>query len=272
MNVARYLSAFSTIGSPGLTPPRRSPQVTSPLIPGALSAVQLPSSRCVVRKNSIARARAAATRAWSIPDFSSAALPVAIGKRQAGAGANERIAQTSPNQRLNRERTGDMRLLPMTGKRCECCALFQFNFTARHAGCLDLAPGQNVARHGQITAKADGNARDFNRFQSEIPPPKSLPFHEFDADKNLQTCYQNWRQDIHLGHGGADGGSPFTDVDGGDVRAGQEAARRQILSRRPDAGTSVPLQPGVRRLRQDSVSGGHSQETPLGRGMPAGRR
>src|SRR5262245_58897036 len=77
--------------------------------------------------------------------------------------------------------------------------------------------------------------------KSEIPDPNFFPFQQFDADKISRTCYQNRRQGIHLGHGGADGGSPFTDVDGGDVRAGQEAARRQTLSRRPDAGTAVPL-------------------------------
>src|SRR5262245_1494655 len=79
--------------------------------------------------------------------------------------------------------------------------------------------------------------------------PKSFPFRQFDADKFPRTCYQNRRQGSHLGHGGADGGSPFTDVDGGDVRSRQEAAWRQALSRRPDAGTSVPLQSGMRRLR-----------------------
>src|SRR5262249_1993088 len=149
------LRAFSTIGSPGLTTPRRSPHVTSPLMPGALSAVQLPSSRCVVRKNSTARARAAATWAWSIPDFSSAALPVAIGRKQAGPGTKATTTVRSGNQPRYRECAGDMRLLPQTGKGCGCNALFQINFTARRSGCLDLAPGQNVACCGQFAAKAD---------------------------------------------------------------------------------------------------------------------
>ncbi len=58
---------------------------------------------------------------------------------------------------------------------------------------------------------------------------------------------------------GAHGGSGFADVDGRDLRARAEAARAEALSAGADARAAVPLQPGLRRLRQDPVPGPHPQ-------------
>ena len=53
----------------------------------------------------------------------------------------------------------------------------------------------------------------------------------------------------------------------------QTLERAQAVSAGADAGAAVPLQPGVRRLRQDSVSGAHSEEgADAGRVLPGGRR
>src|ERR1700744_3057600 len=43
------------------------------------------------------------------------------------------------------------------------------------------------------------------------------------------------------------------------VRAEAEGQRAEEVSAGPDAGAVVPLQPGLRRLRQDSVSGAYSE-------------
>ena len=45
------------------------------------------------------------------------------------------------------------------------------------------------------------------------------------------------------------------------LRAEAEACRAQALSAGADAGAAVPLQPGLRRLRQDPVSGAHPEDT-----------
>ena len=55
-------------------------------------------------------------------------------------------------------------------------------------------------------------------------------------------------------------GTDFTDVDGRNIRPEAENCGAQALSVRADAGAAFPLQPGVRRLRQDSVSRAHSEE------------
>ena len=57
------------------------------------------------------------------------------------------------------------------------------------------------------------------------------------------------------------------------LRAEAEACRAQALPARPHAGAAVPLQPGLRRLRKDPVSGPHPEEgTFAGRVLQRGGR
>ena len=57
------------------------------------------------------------------------------------------------------------------------------------------------------------------------------------------------------------------------LRAAAAAARRQAVSAGADAGAAVPLQPGLRRLRQDSASGGDPAAAPDARAvLGSGRR
>src|SRR5262245_46932840 len=55
-------------------------------------------------------------------------------------------------------------------------------------------------------------------------------------------------------------GTNFTDVDGCELRDEAEARPTETLSAGVDAGAAVSLQPGLRRLRQDPVSGAHPEE------------
>ena len=51
------------------------------------------------------------------------------------------------------------------------------------------------------------------------------------------------------------------------------SGRAEALSAGADAGAAVPLQPGLRRLRQDRLSRRDPEQAPVGRGMPGrGRR
>ena len=52
----------------------------------------------------------------------------------------------------------------------------------------------------------------------------------------------------------------------------QHLRGRQALSAGADAGAAVPLQPGLRRLRQDRLPGRDPQPAPVGRGLPGGGR
>src|SRR4029077_8902248 len=63
-----------------------------------------------------------------------------------------------------------------------------------------------------------------------------------------------------------DARTDFTSLDSGHGRPEAKAPRTQALSVCADAGAAVSLQPGVRRLRQDSVSAAYPQE-----GTDAGR-
>jgi hypothetical protein len=58
----------------------------------------------------------------------------------------------------------------------------------------------------------------------------------------------------------------FTSLDGSNVRPEAEDARPQAVSVRPDAGAVVSLQPGVRRLRKDSIPSAYFEK-----GTDAGR-
>ena len=77
---------------------------------------------------------------------------------------------------------------------------------------------------------------------------------------------EHWRALAH-------GCSGFADVDGGDVRLEATHPGAQALSAGADAGAAVPLQPGVRRLRQDPVSRARAEAKSLARRvLPRGRR
>src|SRR5882762_2328614 len=54
-----------------------------------------------------------------------------------------------------------------------------------------------------------------------------------------------------------DAGTDFTDVDGCDVRPKAKAERSKAVPVRADAGAAVPLQPGLRGMRQDPISRAH---------------
>src|SRR5208282_3805429 len=70
-----------------------------------------------------------------------------------------------------------------------------------------------------------------------------------------------------------DGSSCIPDVDSGLLRPAPEAGRTQALSARAHARATVPLQPGLRRMWQDPVSGPHLEERSLaGRLLQSGRR
>src|SRR6202521_447335 len=56
---------------------------------------------------------------------------------------------------------------------------------------------------------------------------------------------------------GEDAGTDFTDVDGCDVRPQAKAEGAEALPVRPDAGAAVPLQSGMRGMRQNPVSRTH---------------
>src|SRR5579864_5595995 len=58
----------------------------------------------------------------------------------------------------------------------------------------------------------------------------------------------------------------FSDVDGRNVSLEAKASGTQTVSFCADAGASLPLQSGMRRLRQDSISSAHFEE-----GINAGR-
>jgi organic radical activating enzyme len=53
--------------------------------------------------------------------------------------------------------------------------------------------------------------------------------------------------------------SCVTNVDGGELCAAAEARRTEAVSAGADAGAAVPLQSGVRGLREDSVSGARAE-------------
>src|SRR4051812_4016187 len=60
--------------------------------------------------------------------------------------------------------------------------------------------------------------------------------------------------------GGMDGGSYVADVDSSEIRPRQAVARRCSLSPGIDAGTTVPLQPGLCWLWQDPIPCRHSEK------------
>src|SRR6185312_6886612 len=65
----------------------------------------------------------------------------------------------------------------------------------------------------------------------------------------------------------------FANVDSGNLRPQAEAERPETLPAGADAGAAVPLQSRVRRVRQDSVSGSHSEtQHDAGRMFPRGGR
>src|SRR5580658_704910 len=67
--------------------------------------------------------------------------------------------------------------------------------------------------------------------------------------------------------------SGFTDVDGGVVCAAAEARGAEAVSAGADAGAALPVQSGLRGMREDSVSGAHFEEGSLAGGMfPGGGR
>src|SRR5438132_12951972 len=111
MKLARCLSALSIIGSAGLAPLLSSAVVTRPLIPGAVGEVQLPSSACVVRRNSIARARAAATAAGSIRSAAGPGLSSARPQTIDTLAPQTRNTATRADATAERQRTDCMRLL-----------------------------------------------------------------------------------------------------------------------------------------------------------------
>src|SRR5262245_50200820 len=84
------------------------------------------------------------------------------------------------------------------------------------------------------------------------PLPESMQISQFDADKTAESCYQTAGH-RHFRREANDGCSRFPGVDRRHVRAGQKAARRETVPSGADARAAVSLQPGVRRLRQDSV-------------------
>src|SRR6266853_41873 len=59
---------------------------------------------------------------------------------------------------------------------------------------------------------------------------------------------------------GGDAGTDFTDVDGCDVRPQAKAERAKALPVRVDAGAAVPLQPGLRGMRQNPISRAHFKD------------
>src|SRR5208282_432076 len=61
----------------------------------------------------------------------------------------------------------------------------------------------------------------------------------------------------------SNGSSRIPDVDSGLLRSAPEAGRTQALSARAHARAAVPLQPGLRRMRQDPVPRPHSEERSL---------
>src|SRR5215470_13478345 len=67
--------------------------------------------------------------------------------------------------------------------------------------------------------------------------------------------------EIQGSKGATFGGSNFTDVDSSKLRPEAEDVWTPALSPCPHAGTAVPLQPGMRRLRQDPVSRAHPEKT-----------
>src|SRR6202030_518137 len=61
--------------------------------------------------------------------------------------------------------------------------------------------------------------------------------------------------------------SCIADVDGGQLCYPAEARASKAISPGADAGAAVSLQPGLRRLRQDSVSGACAQAPAVARGV-----
>src|SRR5215472_5424131 len=66
-------------------------------------------------------------------------------------------------------------------------------------------------------------------------------------------------------------GTSLTNVDGCDLRPEAKAKRAQALPVRADARALVPLQFGLRRLREDTVSGAHLEKGIVTRGVLQGR-
>src|SRR5216684_2597243 len=67
-------------------------------------------------------------------------------------------------------------------------------------------------------------------------------------------------------------GTYFTDVDGCDLPAKAEGGGAEEVSLRADAGAAVQVQPGLRGLRKDSISGAHFEAGTFARRMFQGRR
>ncbi len=78
---------------------------------------------------------------------------------------------------------------------------------------------------------------------------------------------------MHRSHRPRNAGTRFTDVDGLVLRPAPEARRTQAVPARAHARAPVPLQPGLRRMRQDPVPRPHPQDRSHSRRMfPRGRR
>src|SRR5271167_161808 len=62
----------------------------------------------------------------------------------------------------------------------------------------------------------------------------------------------------------------FTDVDRDELCAAAEARGEKAVSAGADAGAAVPVQPGLRGMREDSVPGTYFEEGPHARGVLPG--
>jgi hypothetical protein len=75
--------------------------------------------------------------------------------------------------------------------------------------------------------------------------------------RSMESRSQNGQASIDVRRG--NGSSRIPDVDSGFLRSAPEAGRTQALSARAHARAAVPLQPGLRRMRQDPVPRPHPE-------------
>src|SRR5215471_12072751 len=133
-----------------------------------------------------------------------------------------------------------------------------------------------------------GELHTFCGHKSAMAPgtSPSTPEPDFRACSTLHiTCIETISRSLHLPRTAKrcrcvtnnkpeeiSGGTNFANVDGSDLCRQAKACWTKTLSSGADAGAALPLQSGVRRLWQDSISCAYLEEKSLTRGMlPRGR-